>query len=156
MATFKGLYRNFELGVQYVQDMDIPKTCPRCYVRTTFDGENLPNAARLADVYGDAYECCLVFLLDGYYQGEVVKISLKNIMEQTSRPRIQCNRTCQKEQEHPVKTMYISDNETVRICLFPGQTKELVASLKFVVSGYKVEMKVVGCASKKEKIKIMR
>jgi len=39
----------------------------------------------LADVYGDAYERSLIFLLDESYQGEVVEISLQNIMQQMSK-----------------------------------------------------------------------
>jgi len=139
MAIFKGVYRNFELSVQYVEHRDIPKRCPCCYVNTTLDGENLPNPVQLAEVYGDAYECYLVFFVPGYYQGQAVKISLKSIVEKPSRQ-------CQKARG----TTYISDNETVRMCLFPGQDKELVACLKFIVSGYKVEMEVVGGASKKK------
>jgi len=129
MAFFKGVYRNFELSVQYVEHRDIPKRCPCCYVNTTLDGKNLANPVQLAEVDGDAYECYIVF----FVQGEAVKISLKSIVEKPSRQ-------CQKARG----TTYISDNETVRMCLFPGQDKELVACLKFIVSGYKVEMEVVG------------
>jgi len=72
-----------------VQDMDVFKTCPCCYVRITSHGKKLPEAVELTDVYGDGFERCLMFLLDGSHQGEVVEISLQNIMQQMrSRPTL--------------------------------------------------------------------
>ena len=85
MATSNGLYRPFALSFQYVQDMDVFKTCPCCYVRITSHGKKLPEAVELTDVYGDGFERCLMFLLDGSHQGEVVEISLQNIMQQMSK-----------------------------------------------------------------------
>jgi len=172
MAISNGLYGPFALSVQYVQDMDILKTCPCCYVSITSYGKKLPEAVELCNMYGDAYERSLIFLLDESNQGEVVEINLQNIMEQMNKPTdsVYVEHTRKNDYlqfqkirsviqfrnpEHPVMTMCIRGNETIHIyCHLPGKTNDLVVVIKFIVSGYRAQMIVVNQASKKKKINI--
>jgi len=153
MANANGLYGPFALGMQYIQDMDILKTCPCCYIRITTYGKKLPEAVGLSDMCGDTHEPSLVFLLDESYHGELVEISLQNIMHQMRKPvdsvHVECTRTNKyslprkrssiiqfRNPEHSVTTLCICGNETVRICCqLPGQTMDFVVVVKFIFSG---------------------
>jgi len=159
------LYGPFALTAQYGLNTNIFKVddgaCPCCHVRITGYGKKLPKALEMADVYGDAHERSLIFLLNESYHGEVVEINLQDIMHKVSKPKnavhIEYTRknnssVSQKgasfvqfrNPEHSVTTMCIRSNETVRIfCQLPALTRDLVVVVKFIISGYQAQTIVV-------------
>jgi hypothetical protein len=156
------LYGPFALTARYGLNTNIDAACPFCHVRITSCGKKLPKALETADVYGDVHERSLIFLLDESYHGEVVEISLQDIMHKMSKPMnavhidyIRKNDLSLSQKgasvvqfrnpEHSITTMCIRSNETVRIfCQLPALTRDLVVVVRFIISGYQAQTTVVG------------